>query len=256
MVCLVDVRASRLLPDFVGRGKSAVPAITQLFILLLMSCGLCRGERLTPDRALERYLERRRYEQTSCPESLFAVQIDASVPALKKRGSMTGFKWIGQPGHIVYRGLRFTGDNVIKTQVIARFLARETNPPRQTEDVSVTPANYALVFERVSDYNGLAAYVFLLKPHRKRAGLVRGELWLDAETAAPLRPWGDLVQSPSIFVRNLRLVEDYQSVAECAEPLRLLFTMRTRIAGVEMTVWQRPADFGLEYFLTIFEKSN
>jgi hypothetical protein len=146
-------------------------------------------------------------------------------------------------GHIVYRGLKFTGDNLIKLQVIARFLARETNPPEQAGDISVTPVNYTFAFDKASDYNGLTAYVFLLKPRRKRAGLFRGDLRRDAETAAPLRMWGDLVKSPSIFVHSFQFVQDYQMVRGCSEPLRLLLTTRTRIAGaVEMTVWLHPAE--------------
>jgi hypothetical protein len=58
------------------------------------------------------------------------------------------------------------------------------------------------------DYNGLAAYVFLLKPRRRQAGLFRGELWVAADTAPPLRLWGDLERSSSIFIRSFRLVQD------------------------------------------------
>ena len=209
--------------------------------LALMAPVLSWGA-LKPPEALDRYLAQQRSGQPACPDSLFAVQIDASLPALKRRATMTGFKRIVRPGQIVYHGLRFTGDNVVKTQVITRFLARETKPPQPAGNVSVTPQNYSFEFEKVSEYNGLAAYVFLLKPRRKGAGLFRGELWLDAETAAPLRLWGDLVTSPSIFVRSVRFVQDYQTVRACSEPLRVLLTAQTRIAGAaEMTVWLHPA---------------
>ena len=208
--------------------------------LALMAPILGWGALKAPE-ALDRYLTQQRNEQPDCPDSLFAVQIDASLPALKKHASMTGFKRVVRPGQIVYRGLRFTGDNVVKTQVIARFLARETKPPQPAGDVGVTPRNYIFAFDKVAEYNGIAAYVFLLKPRRKRAGLFRGELWLDAETAAPLRIWGDLT-SPSIFVRSVRFVQDYQTVRTCSEPLRVLLTAQTRIAGAaEMTVWLHPA---------------
>jgi len=155
---------------------------------------------------------------------------------------MTGFKRIVKPGQTIYRGLKFTGDGLIKTQVIARFLAHDANPPEHAEDIAVTPRNYTFTFNRALDYNGLTAYVFLLKPLRKRAGLFRGELWLESATAAPLRMWGDLVKSPSIFVRSIRFVEDYQTVCGCTEALRLLVTARTRIAGTaELTVWTHAA---------------
>jgi hypothetical protein len=209
--------------------------------LALIASPLCSAQALTPPQALDRYLASQR-DRPPCSDSLFAVRIDASLPALKKRGSMTGFKRIVQPGQTAYRGLRFTGDNLIKTQVIGRFLTHDTNPPEQARDTNITPLNYNITFDRVSPYNGLIAYVFLLKPRRKRPGLFRGELWLDAESGAPLRLWGDLVKRPSIFVRSLRFVQDYQAVHGCTQPLRLLLTARTMIAGaVEMTVWVHPA---------------
>jgi len=213
----------------------------------LIAPPLCSAERLAPPETLDRYLETGSHEQPHCSDLDYAVQIDASVPGLKKRGSMTGFKRIIQPGHAVYRGLRFTGDSLVKTQVITRFLAHETNSPEQAGDTRVTRLNYKFEFDRVSEYNGHMAYVFVLKPRRKRAGLFRGELWLDAETAAPLRLWGDLVKSPSIFVRSFRFVQDYQRFDGCTEPLRSFLTARTRIAGTaEMTVWLHPASDNAE----------
>ncbi len=210
--------------------------------MALVAAGVCSAQALTAREALDRYVASQRSDSPACTDSVFAVQIDASMPALKKRGSMSGFKWIVRPGQIVYRGVRITGDNLVKTQVIGRFLAHETNAPKQAEDVIVSPLNYNITFDRLADYNGLMAYVFLLRPRRKRAGLFRGEVWLDAETGAPLRLWGDLVKSPSIFISSFRFVQDYQTVHGCAEPLRLLLTARTRIAGaVEMTVWAHPA---------------
>ena len=219
------------------RRLPALPGRLAATILAFMPI-VCCSQSLRPAEALDRYLNSQRDQALDCSGSVFAVQVDASLAALKKHGTMSGFKRIVKPGQTIYRGLRFTGDSLIKTQVIARYLAHETNPPEHAEDIAVTPRNYIFTFNRALDYNGLTAYVFLLKPRRKRTGLFRGELWLESATAAPLRIWGDLVKSPSIFVRSIRFVEDYQTVCGCTEALRLLLTARTRIAGtVEMTVW-------------------
>ena len=174
---------------------------------------------------------------------MFGVQIDASLPKLKKQGSMSGLKVVSAAGETVYRDLRFTGDNLVKTAVIARFLANDAKPPERVAGTDLTRQNYSFVYDRTSGYNGLIAYVFRLKPMRKRIGLFKGELWLDATTAAPLRLWGDFVKSPSIFVRNFRFVQDYQRIGDRFQPLRLLVTVETRIAGeVEMAVWLHPVD--------------
>lgn len=215
----------------------AVAALLRLFFPIL-----CSGQQLTPAEALDRYLARVEGPQPASSDSVFTVQIDASIPTLHKEGSMSGLKLVSYTGQVVYRGLRFTGDKLVKTAVIARFLSSDTDPGVRTADIAVSRQNYWFTYNRISDYNGFTAYVFLLKPRRKRAGLFRGELWLTADTAAPLRLWGDLVKSPSIFIRSFRFVRDYQTVAGCSQPLRLILTIRTRIAGtVEMVVWQHSA---------------
>jgi len=224
-----------------GRSRTSRSKHAAILTLALIASVPDYGQALQPSEALDRYLANGRDDRPECSNLLFSVQIDASMPSLNKQGSMTGFRWIVGPGQVVYQGLRFTGDTFVRNQVIARFLARDRNPSEQGA-IGVTPANYALIFDKAADYNGHAAYVFLLKPRRKRPGLFRGELWLDANTATPLRIWGDLVKSPSLFVRSFRFVQDYQAVAGCNAPLRILLTSRTRIAGkVEMTVWMRPA---------------
>jgi hypothetical protein len=211
--------------------------------LVLLLPGFCPAQTLTPAEVLERYLARPHERQPECSGLVFAVQIDASLPKFKQRGSMSGFKLVSKTGHIVYRGLRFTGDNLVKTAVIARFLARDVEPPEPTAGAGLTRQNYTFAYDKTAAYNALIAYVFRLKPKRKRAGLFQGELWLDAATAAPLRVWGDLIKSPSIFIRSFRFVQDYQSLNQCSQPLRLLLTVQTRIAGdAEMAIWLHSVD--------------
>jgi len=211
-------------------------------VLGLLLPNFCAGQPLTPVEALDRYLASRG-QPPACSDPVFNVQIDASMPTLRKQGSMSGLKQVSYTGQVVYRGLRFTGDRLVKTAVIARFLAHDTNPAERTGDVAVSRQNYWFTYNKRSDYNGLSAYVFLLKPRRKRAGLFRGELWLNAETGVPLRLWGDLVKSPSIFIGSFRFVQDYQTVGGCSQPLRLLLTAHTRIAGIaEMVIWLHPVE--------------
>jgi tetratricopeptide (TPR) repeat protein len=224
-------------------GAIAMSDTFRKLALLILFAGFCSGQSLTPDQAIDRYLTGSRDRQPGCSDWAFALQIDASLPKLKKQGSMSGLKVVSRTGQTVYRGLRFKGDNLVKTAVIARFLANDAKPPQRVAGTDVTRQNYSTVYDRTSRYNGLIAYVFRVKPIRKRIGLFKGELWLEATTAAPLRLWGDFVKSPSIFVRSFRFVQDYQRIGHCFETLRLLLTVETRIAGkVEMAVWLHPVN--------------
>jgi len=232
-----------VVPRSFCRKSAAVVNGQRTLALLHLFAGLCFGQPLTPDEAIDQYLTGFSERQPECSDWVSAVQIDASLPERKKQGSMSGLKVISRTGPTVYRDLQFTGDNLIKTAVIARFLANDVRPPERAAAADVTRQNYSIVYDRTSEYNGLAAYVYRLNPTQKRTGLFKGELWLDATTADPLRLWGDFVKSPSIFVRSFRLVQDYQRIGDCSQPLRLLVTVETRIAGkVEMAIWFRPVD--------------
>lgn len=210
------------------------------FILLCLLARLGSAQTLTPARALQQYLDASTTPEASCAGRSFAVQIDASVPKWKKRGSMSGVKLLSQTGHIVYRSLEFTGDKLVKTDVIARFLSQDAERHEHPGDTGLNRRNYSFTYLKTAEYNGVPAFVYHLKPLHKRAGLFAGELWLDSTTSAPLRLWGDFVKSPSFFIRSFRFVEDYQDGRQCLQPLRLLVTADTRIAGpVEMSEWLR-----------------
>ena len=201
----------------------------------------CCAQALTPAEALDRYLASST-GQRACTDFISAVQIDASIPKLRKQGRMTGLKRVSGSGQVIYRSLQFTGDRVIRTAVIARFLARDAKPAANMEDAPLSRRSYRVTYEKSADYNGVTAYVYHVNPRRKSAGVFRGELWLAADTAAPLRLWGDLVKSPSMLIRGFRFVQDYRMGGTCPQPLRLLLTVRTRIVGtVEVAVWLYPS---------------
>jgi len=214
--------------------------------LVLLSAAFCSAQRLTPSEALEQYLDRSRDPQSGCADRVLAVEIDACLPGLRKKGRMTGLKLISRTGQIAYCTLRFTGDNVVKTNVIARFLANDMDSSEREGRTGLTRENYSFAYDKTSDYNGLPAYVFRLKPkHKRRVGLFEGELWLNAATSTPLRLWGDLIKSPSFFIRSFRFVQDNQQLKQCFVPLRLLLTVQTRIAGdAEMAVWLHSVEGG------------
>lgn len=172
------------------------------------------------------------------------IRIEAELPRLRKQGSMDGLKVISKSGEVAYRFLRFTGDKLVKTDVIARFLTAEVHPAERPSEVAISRHNYKFHYLRTADSDGgFRAYVFQLKPRKKRPGLFKGELWLDAASAAPVRETGELVKSPSIFIQRVKFVRDYADRAACGPPLRTSITVQTRIAGdAEMVVWQNPVD--------------
>src|SRR5258708_13101836 len=134
--------------------------------LVFLFAGFCSGQSLTPDEAIDEYLYGS-HDHPGCSDGVFAVQIDASLPKLKNQGSMSGLKVVSRTGQTMYRGLRFTGDNLIKSAVIARFLANDGKRPGQVAGTDVTRQNYSFVYDRPSGSTSLTPYVFRLNPLRK-----------------------------------------------------------------------------------------
>jgi len=167
------------------------------------------------------------------------VEIDAALPKMRKQGTMRALQFVPKVGRIVVRALRFEGDETVKNDVISRYLATETAPESRSGDaIAVTPENYRFQYQGAVAYNTRRAYVFHVTPKAKRVGLFDGEIWLDSQTYLPLRQWGELVKSPSIFVRSVYFVRDYWIMENRSVPRRMITTVDTRLVGkAEMTVW-------------------
>jgi len=181
-------------------------------------------------QALERYLRDADAGHDSTTPVVF--EIDASLPKLKKQGIMRGLRVIASAGHVAYTHLQFVGDDLINTAVIARFLKADSQQHASADDVAVTSRRYRFRYTGTSAYNGRT------DPRSRDIGLFRGELWLDSETSRPLREWGEFVKSPSVFLRNIYFVRDYDLVGAQSHPRRIIVRMRAALVGpVELTMW-------------------
>lgn len=194
-------------------------------------------EEAQANQALERYL---RDSAGNGRDSAAAIsfEIDASLPRLKKHGVMRGLRVIAAAGRVVYTRLQFVGDDLIKTAVIARFLKADSRQGASPDDVAITHRRYRFRYAGTSDYNGRTAVVFRTHPRARDVGLFRGELWLDSETARPLREWGEFVKSPSAFLHSIYFVRDYDVSGAESHPRRIIVRMRAALVGpVELTMW-------------------
>jgi hypothetical protein len=225
----------------------SLASVARVLVGLATALG-ARGQTATPPPAevLDRYLSARRSSPEASQHSV-EVEIDAAVPRLKKRGGMKGLRLVASDGAVTYHRLVFSGDATVKTAVIARFLSADIAPRRGLDELAISPANYRFDARGAADYAGRTAYVYKIEPKRKKAGLFRGELWLDAKTGAPLREIGRFVKSPSVFVRSVNFVHDYFVEGGRSRSRRLILNVRTLLVGdADLTVWYgaRPCQEG------------
>ena len=85
------------------------------------------------------------------------------------------------------------------------------------------------------EQSGTHVYIFDLKPRKKRVGLFKGELWLDTKTFMPIREEGEFVKTPSVFLKKVEFVRDYELQDGVAIPKQIISKVDTRIVSSALT---------------------
>jgi hypothetical protein len=192
---------------------------------------------LAPDAIVQNYCAAQ--EQVHPAQaSRMDVDIQASLPGLKKQGRLHGLRKITVLGRITYAKLIFEGDNTVKNQVIERYLSAEAEAQQdQPAALAVTPANYKFQYKGQNQVDGRAIHIFQVTPKHKLRGLFKGEVWIDAATYLPIQESGYLIKNPSIFVKKVAFIRKFEIRDGVAVPRQVQSTVDTRLFGkAELTV--------------------
>jgi hypothetical protein len=202
-----------------------------LFLALSISAG-AEESSFEPSIIIDEYVAASRAQQSRLQGASMEVDIEAEVPKLRKRGHLYALRRISSLGRITYDLLRFEGDRSIKDDVIARYLTAEAEAHKsEPSTFAVTPANYKFKFKGLVEKDGTKVYVFHVSPRKKTFGLFDGELWLDPQTHLAVREAGRLVKNPSVFVRKIEFVREYEIQNGIAVPRRIQSSVDTRLVG-------------------------
>ena len=177
-----------------------------------------------------RYLAATQRQQSALRGASMEVDIDANVPKLQKRGKLHALRNISKLGAITYRMLGFNGDNSVKKDVIARYLAAEVQA-QTGPSISITPDNYKFKYKGQRADGKQPIYVLAVSPRTKQVGLFKGEIWLDPQTCMPLRESGRFVKSPSVFLNRMEFTRVYEVRNGISIPQRLESQVNTRFFG-------------------------
>lgn len=180
---------------------------------------------------VEKYLTSAQIQQETLRGMQMEVQISADLPKLHKAGKMSALRVISRLGKISYKMLGFSGDDTVKRDVIARYLSAETETQKDNSQFAITPANYRFKYKGYLEQGGKQIFLFELKPRTKRVGLFKGELWLDAKTFMPIKEEGEFVKNPSVFLKKVEFVRDYEILDGVAIPKHIESKVDTRIVG-------------------------
>jgi len=207
-------------------------------IRILVVAALAVAVQAEPDKKpepgadiVEKYLNSSQLQQETLRGMQMEVQISADLPKLHKAGKMSALRVISRLGKISYKMLGFSGDDTVKKDVIARYLTAETETQKDNSQFAITPANYRFKYKGWLEQDGKRVHLFDLKPRKKRVGLFKGELWLDAQTFMPIREEGEFVKNPSVFLKKVEFVRDYAIQDGVAIPKHIESRVDTRIVG-------------------------
>ncbi len=70
-----------------------------------------------------------------------------------------------------------------------------------------------------------------MTPKKKAVGLFKGQIWIDAASGMPVREIGQFVKTPSVFLKKIAFVRDYEIRNGIAFPSHIQSTVDTRIVG-------------------------
>lgn len=115
--------------------------------------------------------------------------------------------------------------------IIGRMLEKEAEVTRDYGATDISPDNYDFRFLREEEASGQRCYVLELLPRRKDKNLLRGNIWVDANTYLLRRTEGQPAKAPSWWVRDVRIVLRYGDVGGMWLQTASEATARVRILG-------------------------
>lgn len=189
--------------------------------------------------ALDRY---ERAQQQNGSWAVETVQIDAAIPHLSKQGKLRAIRRLIPARPPQYQIVEISGDQMVKQQVMARYLTLDQQSAQvSTASLALTPANYKFRFKQTKPTPQGLAYVFRITPRNKRAGLIKGELWLARDSGIPVRLAGSFVKNPSIFIKRIEITRDLSIRDGAVEAKSTHLMIKTRIVGIaELFIVERP----------------
>ena len=171
-----------------------------------------------------------------------ALAIAASLPGLDKQGSLLAIREVDESERSQYGLLELQGDAIVLERAIAPYLEVQ----REAEDlprsaVIISPQNYKFCYAGTVETGDRTAYILRITPRENRAGLIRGEIWIEPLTGAPVLVTGHLVKTTSSSIRRIKVTSEITLVD--GHPFaRTTHTMvETRPVGrAELTIIELP----------------
>jgi hypothetical protein len=248
---IVDL-ASVMSSERLGSSRLYLPVFLPLLIALLtmMSTVNARASDFAeilsispPALAFGRYVAFLNQRSPFTESGPVAIEIDASLPRLGKQACLSAIRETGASERSEYQALHIEGDSMVKQEVIARYLFGQAQAEsRPLSSSLISPTNYRFHYAGSIYALGALLYVFQISPRKNRAGLIKGQLWIDPATGVPIHQAGHFVKKPSVLIRRIDITRD-TSLRAGFPYVRITHAVvhtRLPVGRAELTITERP----------------
>ena len=220
------------------RGVDLLKVRVFLFVTVFAMVAPSAETESAPDEIVRNYCAASRDQATEFKGASMEVEIHGTLPKLKKSGALRALRRISSLGRITYQVLGFEGDRTVQKEVIARYIEAEIDAQKEsTAALAVTPDNYKFHFKGRRQLEGRNTFLFEVTPRKKRDGLFRGDVWIDAATYLKVQESGYFVKTRSLFLKRVEFTRQYEIRDGMSVPTRTESVADVRLIGkAELTI--------------------
>jgi hypothetical protein len=188
--------------------------------------------RMSPELALETFQKRSARQAQELAGFSSTTVVRADLPRSSQHGELQLERHYSIPRTLTFKALHFMGDGFVKTNVIGRLLQSEVDHVQKDDPMltAIRPENYKFSHKHTLQIADRTLHVYQVKPRKKRPGLFKGHIYLDAYTGSLVRAEGR-ANSPSLFVKKIDFVQEFADVNGYTIPTHIHSEAKAAIVG-------------------------
>jgi outer membrane lipoprotein-sorting protein len=201
--------------------KARVPALMMLWILFPLVLTSELAHPLTLQQVLKQMDEQDRVRLASMTRYTCTRRYALENRRFRATAELSVRMTYWYPGNKKFEVLAERGPSILRQQVLRRMLEAETEASGDDvpESTRIIPRNYEFKLLGVEARQGRPAYVLEVTPKASNKFSIRGKVWVDGEDFAIVRVEAAPAQSPSVWIRNTRVIQQYEKLGLVWLPL-------------------------------------
>ncbi|HVO60517.1 MAG TPA: hypothetical protein VMT53_06255 [Terriglobales bacterium] len=189
--------------------------------------------RMAPELALQVYQGRSALQSEDLAGYSAITVVRAQLPDTDQKGEIEVQRHFSAPHTLQFTPVRYTGDGFVKSNIIARVLQSEVDHVQKDDRAltAINNKNYKFSYKGTAHVDDRLVHVFHIKPRVKRPGLFKGRIFIDVYTGSLVRAEGQVVKSPSFFIKKLEFAQDYTDIGNFTFPSHMHSEAKARVVG-------------------------